>query len=204
MGYAALAYAGVVLFGYLLGGIPSGLLVARRLGVDLRRQGSGNIGATNSARVLGLGPGLAVLLADVGKGAVATLLGKYVAGPGWGEAAGASAAVLGHAFSPYLKGRGGKSVAATFGSLLVMAPWLALLAGVLFGLLVVLSRTVSVGSLGAAASAAVMGMTGAATGTLSLPIALFVVLACTLIFVRHRSNIARLLRGQEPRFRAGG
>lgn len=198
------AFAVVAMLGYLLGGIPSGLLVGRCLGVDLRRQGSGNIGATNTARVMGLGPGLVVLVADVGKGAVAALLGSYLAGPGWGEAAAACGAVLGHAFSPYLKGRGGKSVAATLGSLLVMAPWLALVALVLFGLLVVVSRVVSVGSLGATASTTVLGMTGAATGVISAPVAAFMVLACALIFVRHRSNIERLLQGQEPRFRARG
>jgi glycerol-3-phosphate acyltransferase PlsY len=189
---------------YLAGSIPFGLLLGRLVaGVDVRHAGSGNIGATNVARTAGRGLGVATLLLDVAKGAVAVgataaLLGEP-RDAGWPAAAGL-AAFLGHVLPPWLGFRGGKGVATGFGAFLVLAPGLALASAVVFGAVLAGTEVVSLGSIGAAAFLAAGAAWTRGTGAPVTRVALVVFL---VVLVRHRSNIGRMLRGEESRMRRG-
>lgn len=185
---AALAIA------YLLGSIPTGLLLTRPLGLDPRRLGSGNIGATNVARVGGARLGALTLLGDAGKGVVATLVGRALGGPAAAAAAGL-AAVVGHVFPVWLGFRGGKGVATAAGALLVLDPASALLALVVFALVLRALRWVSLASLAATWTAAL------AVWLHGGPLVAVVAIAC-LVSVRHRDNVRRLRAGTEPRLGA--
>ena len=187
---------------YLLGSIPFGVIIARRFAaVDIRSGGSGNIGATNVMRLAGVIPGLLTLAADILKGTVPVLLARILL-PAAGElyvSVTVLAAVCGHMFSIYHRFRGGKGVATTGGAFLAVAPTAVLIAAAGFALAAGLSRRVSPGSLLAAA------LLVPATGwvTHSTAYTLCAAAAAVLIALRHRSNIARLIRGCEPPFRAG-
>ncbi len=181
---------------YLLGGIPFGLLVARARGRDPRRQGSGNIGATNVGRVAGRVAGALTLLLDAAKGLASVwIAGVFV--PGIAAASGAAAAaVLGHVFSPYTRFRGGKGVATAAGAFAALSPGASVVAFLVFLLLAAGSRTVSLGSIGAAVAlpaASVWLAPGGGRFAAALICGL-------LIVVRHRDNIRRLLAGTESRF----
>ena len=188
------------LFGaYLIGSIPTGLLIARLWGgVDPRSGGSGNIGATNVGRLMGKGPGLVTLAGDVLKGAAPPLLAGWVAAGSPAASAyialAGAGAVLGHIYPLFLGLKGGKGVATAAGVFLVLAPLAVLAAGVLFGLLVWRWRYVSLGSVGAAA-ALPLGV-----WLLGGEAAYVVLAACVaaLVIGRHRENIERLRAGREP------
>jgi len=191
--------AGLVL-PYLLGSIPFGLLLVRLFrGTDLRAVGSGNIGATNALRSGSPVLGIATLLLDLGKGVAGALVARALVGPpdiGWPAAfASIAAPVLGHCFPVWLGFRGGKGVATGLGVLLVADPLLALIAGVVFALLAVPTRWVSLGSVGAALAVALGGALRASTPAQA---AAFVLVAAVVIG-RHHENIRRLLDGTEPR-----
>ncbi len=183
---------------YLLGATPTSYLLARvAYGVDLREAGSGNLGATNTFRVLGWKAALPVMVVDVAKGWVPTALFHRwdAAGPEWALAYGA-AAILGHVYSLYVGFRGGKGVATSAGVFLALAPWAVLIGFVVWTTTVSLTRIVSLGSL---LAAVVLPVAVYVTNEppvvvwLSLGLALFVIYA-------HRENIRRLLRGEENRF----
>lgn len=187
---------------YLLGAIPFGLLLARIFaGADLRRLGSGNIGATNVRRVAGNRLGLAVLLLDGGKGALPALAAAALVDPAGTPGAAyaglvALAAVAGHMFPVYLKFRtGGKGVATAAGAFLALAPAALGLSLLVFVLMVCLSDRVSVGSL---AAAVFLPLAVHLTGR-PLALTLWAVVAGGLIVWRHQANIRRLLSGREPR-----
>jgi glycerol-3-phosphate acyltransferase PlsY len=195
---------------YLAGSIPTSLWVGKAFhGVDLRTVGSGNLGATNTYRVLGLKTAVLVLTVDVLKGWGPTWLFPRVdaAQAAWGWVlAYAAATILGHVYSVWARLRGGKGVATSAGALLALAPWAVLAAAVLWSFTVYLTRTVSLASvLAALMLPAAVALTPHQGGSLlswfSLALAGFVVWA-------HRTNLKRLLRGQEHRFggppRAGG
>jgi glycerol-3-phosphate acyltransferase PlsY len=186
---------GFVLLGYLCGAIPSGVLFARAAGIDVRRAGSGNIGATNVARTAGLRLGLATLAADVAKGFVPVTLAATMPDARL-PACTAIAAVLGHVYSPWLHFAGGKGVATAFGASLALYPLATLPTIVLFTIAVVTTRWVSLGSMIAAAAApfAVLWL-GYPRASLLTSIALAV-----LVVARHRDNLARILSGTEPKF----
>ena len=181
---------------YLLGSVPSGFIFGRLAGVDVRRTGSGNIGATNVARVLGKGVGLLTLIADVAKGLVPVLLARWLSMEDWLIAGIAAAAFLGHLYPVFLRFQGGKGVATALGAMLAIA-WPATLVLVfVFAGVVLSSRRVSLASITAAAAAPFV------LWALFYPpafIALGVFLA-SMIILRHRDNISRLLAGSEPRF----
>lgn len=197
----------VALLGYLLGGIPSAYLVGKRRGVDIRKHGSGNVGTTNAFRVLGWRAGLVVLVADVGKGAVATGLLPLLFFPQaeagvYPALAGGLAAILGHVFTPYLRFRGGKGVATTVAVVLVIFPLpLSLIFLAVFCVVAFTTGFVSLGSLSAAAALpiATFLLQDALHCPKQLPWAALA-LALFLVFT-HRENIRRLLRGTENRFR---
>jgi glycerol-3-phosphate acyltransferase PlsY len=190
---------------YLLGATPTSLWVGRAFhGVDLRREGSGNLGATNTFRVLGWKAALPVVVFDVFKGWLpAALFAGWagVAGLGWSLAYGA-AAILGHVFSIWAGFRGGKGVATSGGVFLAIAPWAVLISAVVFTGLVTWTRIVSVGSLGAAAVLPVaVALTPHRGGTGAV---LFALGLSAFVIWAHRSNIARLRRGEENRFGRSG
>jgi glycerol-3-phosphate acyltransferase PlsY len=202
--YADLTLGGLLLFAYLLGSIPWGLILSRIFARDdIRLKGSGNIGATNVTRETGVIPGLLTLAGDILKGAVPVYLALVAFGPANGSAdvylsAVALAAFSGHLFPIYLKFRdGGKGVATAAGCFAVVSPSAVLAAGGVFIAMLFMARRVSVGSLSAAAvlPVAVWIATDSAAMTAAAGIvALF-------IFFRHRDNLKRLLAGKEPEFR---
>ncbi len=184
----------VVIVGYLLGSIPFGLLFALSREVDIRATGSGNIGATNVGRSVGKREGIWTLACDIGKGVAAVLFAR-AAGlpPGW-VATVCLAVVLGHVYSPWLRFRGGKGVAATAGAFLAVAPLPLLICLLVFALSVKASRRVSVGSV---ASAVVLpislwGLDAAPQLIAAGGIAAFI------IILKHKDNLRRLTAGTEP------
>jgi glycerol-3-phosphate acyltransferase PlsY len=198
-----LALAGIAIAAYLVGSIPTGVLLARLKGVDVRSTGSGNIGATNVARSAGKGLGFATLVLDAAKGAlpvlVADALGLAPGGDplgGWAAIAAAVGAVTGHVFPITLGFRGGKGVATALGALAALAPSSLVLPLLAFALGFGLSRRVSVGSIAAAMAAPFGSMLTGHPPAVSLAIT-FIAL---LILLRHRENMARLRAGTEPKF----
>lgn len=199
-----------VVLGYLVGSIPVGYVVARWVrGIDIRQHGSGNLGATNVGRVLGHRWGLLVLLLDALKGALpVALFPKQLLPPGtegflhWQVAVGV-ATIVGHMYPIYLGLRGGKGVATALGVVSCLAPQASLIAGGTFLICFGLWRYVS---LAAMVAAAVFAVTQFAKYGLQLfsasqwSLGVFSVLVPGLIILRHRSNIGRLLRGEEPKY----
>ncbi|MDQ7775828.1 glycerol-3-phosphate 1-O-acyltransferase PlsY [Paracoccus aminovorans] len=180
--------------GYLLGSIPFGIVITRALGLgDLRRIGSGNIGATNVLRTGNKPAALATLLLDSGKGAIAVLLARWLAGPDAALVAGA-AAFLGHLFPVWLGFRGGKGVATFLGTILALDWRLGLAACVIWLLTAAVSRISSLSALVAAV------LTPALAWWLDGPrMAAVTGFMAVLILVRHHANIRRILAGTEPR-----
>jgi glycerol-3-phosphate acyltransferase PlsY len=189
-----------VVLAWLLGSLPWGLWAGRVLkGIDERREGSGNLGATNVYRVLGPAPGIVVLLLDAAKGAAAVLAARALAGAGsadWAGLAALAASVLGHSFTPFAGFRGGKGVATAAGAWGVLAPWPLLLALGVWVVAFALTRIVSVGSLAAAAALPVAAGI-LRRGSASDPILWAAILTALLVFLRHRANLARLAGGRE-------
>ncbi|MDI6854542.1 MAG: glycerol-3-phosphate 1-O-acyltransferase PlsY [Deltaproteobacteria bacterium] len=194
-------FLALVLLAYLLGSIPTGLLVARLMGgPDPRGTGSGNIGTANLYRVLGLKAAALTLAGDILKGAIALLLALLWLPPlgTWQESALAAvglAAVLGHMFSLYLNFRGGKGVATTFGVIAVLCPWAALNLALAYAITLAQTRIFSISALLCAwllpvavglfsGSKAYIFLSGILSG---------------LILLKHRANLERLFKGEEPR-----
>lgn len=194
---------------FLLGGVPFGLILGLAKGVDIRKVGSGNVGATNLSRALGRPWGIAAFLLDLAKGLVPVLVagalesppgGRSVLGTGgWDLALVGILAILGHVFSPYLRFRGGKGVATTFGVMAALSWLAALVAGVVWLACFAAFRVVSIASLAAAAAlpVAVAVLDRGRTDGAWPAVQAFSIAVALLIVVRHRSNIQRLLRGEE-------
>ena len=181
---------------FLLGSFPTGVVVARSKGIDLRKVGSGNIGATNVGRALGKGWAVFVLLVDAGKGALPVLLTEHLIADPWLPALTGLAAVFGQTFSIFLRGRGGKGVATSLGAGLALAPSAALGCLGVFLLVYAAFRFVSLGSLLAlAAYPLFLWLFGIATP----PRLVFAFVIAALVVLRHKDNLKRLLRGQEHR-----
>ncbi|MDD4951511.1 MAG: glycerol-3-phosphate 1-O-acyltransferase PlsY [Desulfovibrionaceae bacterium] len=186
-------------FAYLLGSVPFGLLVAKGFkGVDPRTEGSGNIGATNVARLCGATYGALALALDLLKGLVPVLLAKGPDAHWLLLSLTALAAILGHVFPIFLGFKGGKAVATTIGAFLALAPWAAVWSVVLCVAVIALSGYVSMGSLTLGLCLPLFCLfTGAAE---YLPVALAVM---ALLFWRHKDNIRRLASGEEHPWRSG-
>jgi acyl phosphate:glycerol-3-phosphate acyltransferase len=195
-------FLGLLGLAYILGSVPTGLIVARLMGgPDPRRAGSGNVGAANLFRLLGRNAGVFTLLGDTLKGAVPVFLAVYWLIPlgAWHDSAVAAvglAAVLGHVFPIFLKFQGGKAVATTFGVVAVLCPVAAVNLVIVYGLTLYQVRVFSVGAVTCAwllplavglfcDSKAYLFLAGVLSG---------------LVLVRHRDNLIRLARGEEPRF----
>lgn len=182
------------ILGYLLGSISFGMVIARMLGLgDLRKIGSGNIGATNMLRTGNKPAALVTLLLDSGKGAIAVLLARYFAGETAAILAG-GAAFLGHCFPVWLGFRGGKGVATFLGTLIALHWPLGLSACAIWLLTAGISRISSLSALMAAAFSPILAW--ALGRTELIPVCLFM---AALIYFRHRTNIARIMDGTEPR-----
>ena len=199
----------ITVFAYLVGSIPFGYLIVRaKAGSDIRESGSGGTGATNVSRRAGKWAGVLTLLLDAAKGAAAALTARGLVAPegkvNWFIACAAIAVVVGHIFPVWLGFRGGKGVATAVGVFLVLAPFAVTLAGVIFLIVVLLTRYVSLASMTAAVAVPVL-IWGRSTWEPTPPgvgILLFtsIILAALILFA-HRSNMQRLLRGTENRFR---
>lgn len=188
---------GLVVLAYFLGSIPFGLLIGKKKGVDVRGVGSGNIGATNVARNLGKKTGALVLLLDALKGALPTITAKVLVERGELElrflALVAIAAIIGHCYPVWLRFRGGKGVATSLGVFLVIDPALAGIGVALFATLYAAFKTASIGSVSAAiAFPVLMVLFERPEELIYLGIA-----GAVIIVVKHRSNLARLFRGEE-------
>jgi glycerol-3-phosphate acyltransferase PlsY len=203
---------------YLLGSIPTGFLVAKAKGIDIRSVGSGNIGATNAMRVLGKPAGIFVLLMDALKGFLACFLAFLFCGYFLSQNSGLHStaytialssydpehfmviagifAVLGHNYTCWLKFKGGKGIATTAGVYLALAPWALLIALGVFILAVLITRYVSVGAIAAAIALPVIIWVG-------MPQHIFLGIVTTALGVmaiyKHKSNIQRLMAGTENR-----
>ena len=186
----------LLLAAYLLGSVPTGVLVARGKGVDLRKVGSGNIGATNVGRALGKKWATFVLLIDAGKGALPVLVfGWYFSDP-WLPALGGLCAVLGQAFSIFLRGRGGKGVATSLGAGMALAPLPTSACLGVFVLLFAIFRIASIGSLTAVTCFPLFCLLFH-LGT--APCMVFGIAVAVLVILRHKENVGRLMRGEEHR-----
>jgi glycerol-3-phosphate acyltransferase PlsY len=185
----------LVVAGFLLGAVPFGWIVHRlRTGGDLRLAGSGNIGATNVVRSVGLAAGLGVLALDLAKGAAPVLLARHLAAPRSAVVLVGVAAVLGHVFSPYLGFRGGKGVATSLGVFAVLAPVEAAVGVAVFAAVLAVTRYVSLSSLAGTLTVPVqLAVAGGPGAELWASVGLWLV-----VFWRHRDNLDRLWRGSEP------
>jgi len=198
---------GALVFAYLLGSIPTGILAGRLRGrIDIRDHGSGSSGGTNVARVLGWGPGIAVIALDMLKGYLGARIGTWLVGDNIGlqtEAVAALAGVcvvLGHVFPVFARFRGGKGVAPAAGVLLAVEPAAFLVAAAIFLVLLGASRIVSVASIGSSMGLFVVLSVlrwGAGWGISGSLLVLSLSLSVIVTFA-HRGNLARLTAGVEP------
>lgn len=184
-----------VTVGYLVGSVPFAFLMARRRGVDLRRAGSGNVGAANVLRTSGAPSAMAAMCLDVAKGAVVVMgVQRLFGGPATPVAAGL-AAVIGHVYPVWLGFRGGKGVATAAGVFVTLAPVAVAIAAAVFVLATWVTRYVSVGSI----SAAVTLVAAAAVSNMSPAVTAGAAVAAVIVVHRHRGNLGRLLAGTERR-----
>jgi acyl phosphate:glycerol-3-phosphate acyltransferase len=185
-----------ILLSYVLGSVPTGLWLGQWLrGIDIREHGSKNIGATNTMRVLGKKLGAGALAGDVAKGLVAVLVFGRMAAWEYLPIVCGLVSILGHSFSLYLKFKGGKGVATSAGVFLGLAPIPVLFGILVFGVTVAATRMVSAGSILAAATVCA----AAFLTSLSMPVRWVTVIVALLVIVKHRSNIKRILKGEENR-----
>jgi glycerol-3-phosphate acyltransferase PlsY len=189
----------IIAAAYLIGSIPFALILARRWGAaDLRRIGSGNLGAANVLRASGLTAGMLVAALDIAKGAVSVVLAQRLGGAGAGPAAAGVAAIVGHVYPVWLGFRGGKGVATACGVFTVLTPLAVPPALAIFLASVWATRYISVGSV---LASVVLPTAAYVTGSPG-PVVAAAVAASVLIVFRHRSNLARLREGTERRFGA--
>lgn len=185
----------VLLFSYFLGAIPMAYLMGRyRFGLDVRKFGSGNVGATNAFRAMGPAAGITVLLLDVLKGFIAVILAAAVGGP-WLVVTAGIVVIFGHTFSVFVNYRGGKGVATGAGTFLAIAPWAVLWAVLIFILALLLFRYVSVGSIMAAASIPIFLVLYQKPWSFVL----YGLIAAAFVIYKHKTNINRLKKGTEPK-----
>lgn len=199
-GYGTTTLALFIVIGaaYLIGSIPTGLLLGKAYGIDVRNEGSGNIGATNLYRTVGRRIGIITLIGDCLKGLLPVVLVKLSSLPPEFAAWVGLAAFCGHVFSVFLKFKGGKGVATALGVFLALAPLAVAIAIGLFAVLMLLWRYVSLGSIAAAAAMPLAVYLLGGSKTVSVVTALIAV----IVIIRHIENIKRLISGTENKFKA--
>jgi len=184
----------LLIIAFILGSIPFGIIIAKAKGVDLKKVGSRNIGATNVLRSLGRWPAALTLLGDILKGAVAVAIGRYLGvGPLYEGLIGISA-ILGHNFSIFLGCKGGKGVATSFGVLLIYTPQAAVITLLLWLLVAFFTKYSSLGAIVAFGLFPVNILLFDPDSKGKLPIAIIITM---LILIRHRDNIQKLMKGTE-------
>ncbi len=184
-----------IVAGYFLGSIPTAYLVCKKkTGEDIRTLGSGNVGGTNTLRVLGKGPGFVVIGVDVLKGLIAALIGLQLAGT-WGGLLAGIFVVLGHVFPVWLNFSGGKGAACTLGVMIILMPMMSLIIFVFWGIVLLATGYVSLATMLAALSAIITSV------LLNYPAAYswVILILAIVIFIMHRPNIQRLRTGREHR-----
>jgi glycerol-3-phosphate acyltransferase PlsY len=180
---------------YLLGSIPFAFLLARRRGVDLRRSGSGNVGAANVLRTSGVFLAVVAMALDGLKGALAVIVAERVTSAPAAPVAAGLASVVGHVYPVWLRFHGGKGVATAAGAFTILAPTALAVASAVFASVVIATRIISAGSVSAAVALAI----AAAVTDSSRLVVGGATLAAAIIVVRHRGNLARLIAGTERR-----
>jgi glycerol-3-phosphate acyltransferase PlsY len=202
----AFAYILTAVASYLLGSIPTGFLIGKARGIDIRKIGSGNIGATNAFRTFGTAAGVAVLLVDALKGFLAVALVSWLVWEAYGEVGGlftrewleiaaGLAAVVGHNFTCWLNFKGGKGIATSAGVLLALVPYSLLIIFAIWIIVLGLTRFVSLASICASfALPFATWITGRSTTLIGITAAM-----TALAIYKHKSNIQRLLHGTETR-----
>lgn len=179
---------------FLLGSVPTGMVIAGARGIDLRRAGSGNIGATNVLRTTGRVAGLLTLFGDGVKGALAVLIARHFGIGVFHEGIVGIFAVLGHNFSLFLKFKGGKGVATSIGVLSIYSPQTGLITIIIWLMTAFITRY---SSLGALVSFGILPVSAFIVDSrVKFPIFVFMAM---MIFIRHRENIVRLMAGTEPK-----
>lgn len=200
----------LILAAYVVGATPFGFLMGKSKGLDIRNHGSGNIGATNVLRIVGKKEGILVLVLDVLKGLVPVLLGREVAASILGVEAGqwlsivlvlvALAAILGHNHTFWLGFKGGKGVATSGGAMVALLPWAVLAAALVWGIVFLAKRYVSLASICAAVTIPVaLLVQGLILREHEIPLLALGFVVAVLGVWRHRANIARLRAGTESR-----
>ena len=188
----------VLVAGYLLGSISTGVVISKTLAkTDIRTQGSGNAGTTNMLRILGRKMALFTFIGDMLKGILSVLIGKWLVGGDLGGVLGVVGAVLGHYYPLYFGFKGGKGIATGFGSLLFVFPVHALLALALFIVLVGMTHYVSVGSIAAAFALPVLLFI--THGSSELTVCIITACVGASVIWRHRANIQRLMNHTESK-----
>ena len=205
----------IILIGYLLGSINTTVIIGKIYGVDVKKEGSGNAGMTNAMRVLGKKAGLWVILGDILKGVAACLIGYYIMELGYkdtylltyGKLAGGFSAVLGHVFPIYFKFKGGKGVLTSFAVLLTVSPIPALICLGIFIIVVLITKYVSLGSIISVFCFPFIAYWRLLKEKFFEPknMIYFISLLCfsALVIIMHRSNISRLIKGNENKVRIG-
>jgi glycerol-3-phosphate acyltransferase PlsY len=184
-----------VLAAYLMGSIPFAQLLSRRRGVDLRRVGSGNVGASNVLRTLGVRPAVLAMMLDAVKGTVAVLVAQRLTNGVAAPVMAGLASMVGHVYPVWLRFRGGKGVATAAGAFAVLAPVAAAVAAAAFLLTVALTRFISVGSMVAALTLAGWAIASDAPTIVGIGAAI----GAALVIIGHRANVERLVAGTERR-----
>jgi glycerol-3-phosphate acyltransferase PlsY len=184
-----------VVAAYLMGSIPFAQLLSRRRGVDLRRVGSGNVGATNVLRTLGVRPAVLAMMLDAVKGTIAVLVAQRLTSGVAAPVAAGLASMIGHVYPVWLHFRGGKGVATAAGAFAVLTPVAAAVAMGVFVLTVALTRFISVGSMVAALTLAGWAIASDAPTVVGIGAAI----GAGLVIVGHRANVLRLVAGTERR-----
>ncbi len=186
------------IIGFFSGAIPFGFIIAKIKGIDIRRKGSGNIGFANVFRSVGKSEGIIVLILDISKGLLLVLLLNKYCGYYFGMIAGISA-MLGHIFTPFLKFKGGKGVATGLGVFIGLAPVSALFSFIVWLLVFLISRYISLGSISAAVALPLFIYLSRfiIRDEYNIFLEILTILVCILVIVMHRSNIKRLIQGKE-------
>lgn len=197
---------GALLIGYLLGGVQSAILVGRLKSIDIREQGSGNAGTTNTIRVMGKKAGALVLIMDILKAVVAIWLAKLIFGASHEEAKilialySGIGAILGHSYPLFFGFKGGKGIATTAGTLIGIDIRLFLVAASIFLICFGITRIVSISSLLMTASIPIIIIiTYSGTGSVGIEAMLLALLITAFTFYRHKANIKRLINGTEAK-----
>ena len=198
----------VGLVGYLIGSIPAGYLAGKLAGIDIRTVGSGNPGATNVVRTLGKRYGYPVFLFDFIKGILAVKVSALIHGNGAGWTidsdllgiVGGTCSVIGHSYPIWLRFKGGKGVATSGGVVIALMPWVALIAGLVWIIMFQVFRYVSLASIVAVLSMPIAAAILFETSHLASAFFYFSIGLALIVVIRHRSNLSRLIKGEEPRF----